>query len=174
MSVSVLITVNVQNDFCDGGVYPLKNSAERIRVINSLREHADLVVHSRLLLQPNHYSFRSCNPGAELGDPLAPRDHHQQRGGGFRRQKKPQREIKECIVNPYCVRGTKGAEFHPDLVINQVGAVHHMLYCEFSSRKKWAFSGSYFVWVMCLGRFAIYTLLSFTGCWLGHLWLLLR
>ena len=122
---TVLITVNVQNDFCAGGVYPLKHAAERLEVINSLREYADIVVHSRLLLQPNHYSFRASNPGSELGDPLRRRD----KSGGFRRhlQRRPRREIRECVVNPYCVRGTKGADFHPALFIHEVGPIYALL-----------------------------------------------
>ena len=119
---TVLITINVQNDFFPGGVCPLTNAEDRLRQINSLREHADLVVHSRLVLQPNHYSFRSCNPGTELGDPVVSRD--QTARGLFRgRQRKPQREIKECIVNPYCVRGSPGCNFHPDLVVAEVRVV---------------------------------------------------
>ena len=116
---TVLITINVQKDFCAGGVYPLKDSADRIRVINNLREHADIVVHARLVLQPNHYSFRSSNPGSELGDVIK----RKEKGlGSFRRSlhHKQLKQIKECIVQPHCVRGTSGADFHPDLIINEV------------------------------------------------------
>ena len=117
---TVLITCNVQKDFCAGGAYPLKDWAGKLRAINNLREHADFVVHARLTLQPNHFSFRSSNPGSELEDPVKRADagyvHHTLHKKGSKKLE----TVKECIINPYCVRGTKGAEFHPDLVIREV------------------------------------------------------
>lgn len=87
MPTSALLIVDVQNDFCPGGALPVADGDEVAAPLSAL-------------------ALRF----AEAGRPVfASRDWHPPKtthfvtGGG--------------VWPPHCVRGTPGAEFHPDLVL---------------------------------------------------------
>jgi nicotinamidase/pyrazinamidase len=75
-----LIVVDVQNDFCPGGSYPVPNGDKVVLPINQLIQYA----------VKNKWSI------------VASRDWHT-------------REIFDNIEKTHCIRGTKGAKFHPNL-----------------------------------------------------------
>lgn len=93
-----LVVVDVQNDFCEDGNLAVPDGNAVIPVINSLREHFETVVLTQDFHPAGHKSFASSHEGKE---PL------------------------ETVEMPYgtqvlwpdhCVQGTKGADFHEDLV----------------------------------------------------------
>lgn len=84
---TALIVVDVQNDFCPGGALPVSTGAS---VAFTLNRYVDLFLRS----------------GAPI---YATRDWHPERHISFRERGGP--------WPPHCVRGTKGAEFHPRLTL---------------------------------------------------------
>jgi nicotinamidase/pyrazinamidase len=92
----VLIVVDVQKDFCEGGSLAVAGGAEVARAISGyLRERA-----------------------GEYGAIVATRDYHVDPGDHFSGQ--------PDYANtwpPHCVAGTPGADFHPDLDTGPVQAV---------------------------------------------------
>ncbi len=84
---TALIVVDVQNDFCPGGALPVSTG---VSVAFTLNRYVDLFLRS----------------GAPI---YATRDWHPERHISFRERGGP--------WPPHCVRGTKGAEFHPRLTL---------------------------------------------------------
>ncbi len=82
-----LVVVDVQNDFCPGGSLAVPAGDRVVPVLNRY------IQHFRELKAPI-YASRDWHP---------PVTKHFQAGGG--------------VWPPHCVQGTKGAEFHPDLVL---------------------------------------------------------
>lgn len=96
---AALVIVDVQNDFCPGGNLAVPGGDEIIDGINSLRQHFENVVVTQDFHPAGHSSFASSHKG-----------------------KKPQEMIQmpygnQVLWPDHCVQGTKGAEFHPDLVV---------------------------------------------------------
>ncbi len=84
---AALIIVDVQNDFCDGGSLAVAGGQAVVPVLNAYGEHF-----------------------AAAGTPVfASRDWHPAQTRHFRQF--------GGVWPPHCVRGTPGAEFHPDLVL---------------------------------------------------------
>lgn len=88
-----LIVVDVQNDFCPGWALGVAGGDEVIPVINRLVDSFDVVVYTRDWHPQNHVSFAD----------------------------EPQYVDKSWPA--HCVAGTKGAEFHPDLVVRTDGII---------------------------------------------------
>jgi nicotinamidase/pyrazinamidase len=94
---SVLVVVDVQNDFLPGGSLPVAGGNKIIPVINRIRRHFSDVIFTMDSHPANHRSFASNNPG-----------------------KKPF-EMGEIDGRPqmmwpdHCVRGTKGWELSGEL-----------------------------------------------------------
>lgn len=88
-----LIVVDVQNDFCPGGALGVAGGDEIIPVINGLVDSFDVVVYTRDWHPQNHVSF--------AGEP----------------------RYVDKSWPAHCVAGTKGAEFHPDLVMRTDGII---------------------------------------------------
>lgn len=95
---NALIIVDVQNDFCPGGNLAVNDGDKIIPGINDLRQHFSTVVLTQDFHPQGHSSFASSYDG---------------------------RAPMETIMMPYgpqtlwpdhCVQGTRGAEFHSDLV----------------------------------------------------------
>jgi nicotinamidase/pyrazinamidase len=95
----VLLVVDVQNDFCPGGKLAVPRSDEVVPLVNRLAKRFANVVLTQDWHPTGHGSFASSHP---------------------------ERQPFEIVVLPYgqqilwpdhCVRGTTGAEFHPDLHI---------------------------------------------------------
>ncbi len=93
----VLVVVDMQNDFCEGGALPTADGHQVVPVINAVGRKFHNVVLTQDWHPPGHVSFASAHPGK---NPL------------------------DSVVMPYgtqilwpdhVVQNTWGAEFHPDL-----------------------------------------------------------
>lgn len=94
---SVLLVVDVQNDFCPNGALAVPGGDEVVPVVNCLSRQFPHVILTQDWHCEGHLSFASSHPG-----------------------KKPLERVElpygEQILWPdHCVRGTPGAEFHPEL-----------------------------------------------------------
>jgi len=98
----VLIIVNVQKDFCEGGSLAINGSNAIVPIINFLTKkflkEGNIVVASRELHPANHSSFASVN------------------------NRKPFDKDEEGNIfwPDHCVERTEGAEFHDDLILTGV------------------------------------------------------
>lgn len=101
---TALIIVDVQNDFCEGGALAVPGADAIIPEINYLREtlKPDLVVLTQDWHPADHTSFITNNPGEELFKPRKVADVH---------------GIHQMMWPVHCVKGSKGADFHPDLKV---------------------------------------------------------
>lgn len=88
-SVDALIIVDMQNDFMPGGALPVPNALEIIPRINN---YINIFKKNKSII-------------------VATRDWHPPNHISFKSRGGP--------WPPHCVRGTKGAEFHPNLVLPQ-------------------------------------------------------
>jgi nicotinamidase/pyrazinamidase len=95
-----LIVIDVQNDFCPGGALAVPKGDEIVPLVNRLIEQFQHVVLTQDWLPKGHSSFASTHKGDAFttiklgyGDQTLWPDH--------------------------CVQGTKGAEFHRDLVARE-------------------------------------------------------
>jgi nicotinamidase/pyrazinamidase len=94
---SVLVIVDVQNDFCPGGNLAVPDGDKVVPVINRLRRSFQRVVATQDWHPRNHVSFASNHPGAKPFDTIR------------------EKEGEQILWPDHCVPGTPGAEFHPDL-----------------------------------------------------------
>lgn len=93
-----LIVVDVQNDFCEGGVLAVPGANEIIPYINLLMEDEtyDQIVLTQDWHPANHKSFASNN-GRKVGETISLNG------------------IPQFMWPDHCVQDTAGAEFHPTL-----------------------------------------------------------
>lgn len=94
---SVLIIVDVQNDFCPGGALAVPGGDEIVPVVNALARRFDNVVLTQDWHPADHVSFASSHAG------MSPFDLIELAYG-------PQ-----VLWPDHCVQGTAGAEFHAGL-----------------------------------------------------------
>ena len=101
--MSCLIVVDVQNDFCEGGVLGVKGSSEIIEGINQEVESGKyiLVVFTLDWHPANHCSFAANHPGVEAFQSVI----NAETG-------KPQR-----VWPVHCLQGSLGAELHSGLKV---------------------------------------------------------
>jgi nicotinamidase/pyrazinamidase len=97
----VLIVIDVQNDFCPGGALAVDDGDAVIEVIHRIAPLFEHVVLTQDWHPANHSSFATAHPG-----------------------KKPYEQIElkygtQTLWPAHCVQGSKGAEFHPALRLNQ-------------------------------------------------------
>merc|ERR1712110_82115 len=99
---TVLMIVDMQNDFCEGGSLAVGGSLEIIPVINQLRENQkfDHIVKTRDWHAQDHVSFGSNHPGKELFSLIKVEETGQD----------------QVMWPDHCVQGSFGAEYHKDLV----------------------------------------------------------
>lgn len=102
---TVLIVVDVQNDFCPGGSLAVKGGDEIVPVINSLAKRFAHVVMTQDWHPAGHSSFASSHPG-----------------------KKPFETVemaygRQVLWPDHCVQGSSGAAFHPGLSVPQAEAI---------------------------------------------------
>lgn len=97
---SVLLIIDVQNDFCPGGALAVPDGDAVVAAINRLGER----FRHRLLTQdwhpPGHSSFASSHPGKDAYD-LVALDYGEQ-----------------VLWPDHCVQGTQGAAFHDELAVH--------------------------------------------------------
>lgn len=98
MTLTALIIVDVQRDFCAGGSLAVSDGDAVVPVINGLREtlKPDLVVLTADWHPVDHTSFITNNPEETL---------FKTRADG------------QMMWPAHCVQGTAGAAWHPDLVV---------------------------------------------------------
>jgi nicotinamidase/pyrazinamidase len=98
LPASVLIVVDVQNDFCPGGELAVPKGDEIVPLVNRLIDAFDHVVLTQDWHPRGHSSFASSHKGQ------AP----------FSSVRMPYGD--QTLWPDHCVQGTPGAEFHPGLV----------------------------------------------------------
>ncbi len=96
-STDLLLVIDVQNDFCQGGALAVPGGDEVVPVINALMGHFSQVVLTQDWHPAGHSSFASSHDGAEpfseIDMPYGP----------------------QTLWPDHCVQGSAGAEFHAQL-----------------------------------------------------------
>ena len=101
-SDTVLVVVDVQNDFCAGGALAVPNGDAVVPVVNELIPKFESVVFTQDWHPAGHSSFASTHEGKSPFEMVA-------------------LDYGEQVLWPdHCVQGSRGADFHPDL--NTAGA----------------------------------------------------
>jgi nicotinamidase/pyrazinamidase len=92
-----LIVIDVQNDFCPGGLLAVANGADIVPGINALMDAFQTVILTQDWHPAHHSSFASEHPGAAAYDltqmPYGP----------------------QVLWPDHCIQGSTGAQFHPAL-----------------------------------------------------------
>jgi nicotinamidase/pyrazinamidase len=105
MTASVLLVIDVQNDFLPGGALAVPRGDEVIAVINSVARKFENVILTQDWHPPQHISFASSHPGKSPFEtielPYGP----------------------QVLWPPHCVQGTHGAAFAAGLDISHAQAV---------------------------------------------------
>lgn len=107
MRKKALIITDIQNDFCPGGSLAVENGQKIIHIINKLSKNGqfDKIIATQDWHPHNHLSFASNQDGHEPFDII-------------------KSEIGVDVLWPdHCIKGTKGAEFHPDLFTDDVDLI---------------------------------------------------
>ena len=102
---TALLVIDVQNDFCPAGALEVAGGNEIVPYINKEMVKYDCVVLTQDWHPKGHSSFATSHEG-----------------------KNPLELIKmpygdQVLWPDHCVQGSKGAEFHPDLNIDQANAI---------------------------------------------------
>jgi nicotinamidase/pyrazinamidase len=96
----VLIVIDVQNDFCDGGALPVPGGQGVVPVIHRIAPAFQHVVLTQDWHPRDHHSFASHHPGREPFDSI-------------------ETEHGEQVLWPdHCVQNTSGAALHPHLLLD--------------------------------------------------------
>jgi len=96
-AADALVVVDVQNDFCEGGALAVPGGSQVVPLINRLMPLFHTVVLTQDWHPERHHSFAHNHPNRE---PFSTIDLHYG----------PQ-----VLWPRHCVRGSSGAEFHPEL-----------------------------------------------------------
>jgi nicotinamidase/pyrazinamidase len=96
-SHSVLLVIDVQNDFCPGGALAVPDGDQVISVIDRIAAAFEHLILTQDWHTPHHQSFSSAHPG-----------------------KRPFESIEvsygtQTLWPDHCIQGTRGAAFHPAL-----------------------------------------------------------
>lgn len=100
-----LVVIDVQNDFCPGGALAVADGDAVVPIINRLIGQFDHVILTQDWHPAGHSSFASSHAGATP----------------FSNITMPYGE--QTLWPDHCVQGTKGAEFHKDLIWTQAELV---------------------------------------------------
>ena len=94
---SLLLIIDVQNDFCSGGGLPVPGGEEIVPLINRLNSAFSATVLTQDWHPPGHSSFASSHQGASayalIEAPYGP----------------------QVLWPDHCIQGTDGADFHSEL-----------------------------------------------------------
>ena len=100
-----LIVIDVQNDFCPGGALAVPDGDAVVPRINALIGQFPIRVFTQDWHPADHLSFASQHPG-------------------FRPFSVTEMPYGSQVLWPdHCVQGTKGAEFHPDLLVDTASLI---------------------------------------------------
>ena len=102
---TALLVIDVQNDFCPAGALAVVGGNEIIPHINEEMAKYDCVVLTQDWHPKGHSSFATSHEGKNPLDLI----------------KMPYGD--QVLWPDHCVQGSKGAEFHPDLNIEQANAI---------------------------------------------------
>jgi nicotinamidase/pyrazinamidase len=97
MSASVLLIVDMQNDFMPGGALGVSGADACIPIINQLIPHFSLVLATQDWHPADHLSFVTTHPGKQVGDIVMVEG------------------IAQILWPVHCVRSTHGSELVPTL-----------------------------------------------------------
>jgi nicotinamidase/pyrazinamidase len=98
----VLVVVDVQNDFCDGGALAVPGGQEVVPVIHRIAPNFQHAILTQDWHPRDHHSFASNHPGREPFDTI-------------------ETAHGEHVLWPdHCVQNTVGAAFHPHLLLDNV------------------------------------------------------
>jgi len=100
--MEALVLVDIQNDFCEGGALRVPDGDAVVPVANALLARFSLVVATQDTHPPGHLSFAANHPGKSPYE-LIDLDG-----------------LPQVLWPPHCVRGTRGAEFHPQLDVARI------------------------------------------------------
>jgi nicotinamidase/pyrazinamidase len=95
----ILLVIDVQNDFCPGGLLPVPQGDEVLPPINRLAGRFEHVVLTQDWHPPRHGSFASSNAGRRPFETIEASYGEQ------------------TLWPDHCVQGTRGAQLHADLRI---------------------------------------------------------
>jgi len=98
---SVLLVIDVQNDFCPGGALAVAGGDSVIPVIHQIAPLFEHIVLTQDSHTAHHASFASAHPGRE------PFEQIEMSYGA------------QTLWPDHCIQGTHGAEFHPALYLPQ-------------------------------------------------------
>jgi nicotinamidase/pyrazinamidase len=94
---TVLLLIDIQNDFCRGGALEVPQADEVIAVVNRLGQKFQHIVLTQDWHPPGHESFASTHEGHKPYDVIAA-PYGQQ-----------------TLWPDHCIQGTQGAQLHPSL-----------------------------------------------------------
>lgn len=97
MQTSVLVVIDIQNDFCSGGPLAVPDAEAILPVVNGLIAAFQRVVFTQDWHPPGHVSFASSHPGRHRGDSTTLPSGDQ------------------TLWPDHCVVDTRGAAFHAGL-----------------------------------------------------------
>jgi nicotinamidase/pyrazinamidase len=98
----VLLVIDVQNDFCDGGALAVPRGQDVVPVIHRIASSFRHVIFTQDWHPKDHHSFASHHPGR------APFDTIETAHG------------EQVLWPDHCVQGSLGAGFHPHLQLDNV------------------------------------------------------
>jgi len=104
---SALVLVDLQNDFCPGGNFPVAHGDEVIPIANKIQPYFDIVVATQDWHPSGHSSFASSYAGKSPGDLVMLGD------------------IEQVLWPDHCVQNTKGADFYPSLNCSHFTKIFH-------------------------------------------------
>lgn len=96
----VLLVVDVQNDFCDGGALPVPGGQDVVPVIHRIASAFRHVILTQDWHPRDHHSFASNHPGRAPFETITTRHGEQ------------------VLWPDHCVAGSMGAAFHPHLLLD--------------------------------------------------------
>ncbi len=98
----VLLVIDVQNDFCDGGALAVPGGQDVVPVIHRIAPAFRHVILTQDWHPRDHHSFASNHPGHVPFDTIETSHGHQ------------------VLWPDHCVEGSVGAAFHPHLLLDNV------------------------------------------------------
>ena len=101
----VLLVIDVQNDFCDGGALAVPGGQEVVPVVHRLAPLFRHLIVTQDWHPRDHHSFASNHPGRSPFDTIA------------------SAEGEHVLWPDHCVQGSTGAELHPHLPVDNVELV---------------------------------------------------
>ncbi len=104
-SKKALLLIDLQNDFCEGGSLAVADASKIIPLANQLLDHFAVKIATKDWHPQDHASFAANHPGKKVGDVVM------------------LAEVTQVLWPVHCVQQSKGAEFHPQFLVDKVTQV---------------------------------------------------